>query len=290
MARRREPIDLDRLYQAPLGDFVSERNALAKSAGEHAAAVRELAKPTLPAWAVNQLYWRHRPLFDDLVARAADLRATHQAALRGDATDLRGASRAHEEAVDEALTATLTLLTSAGHPLTDATRQAIATTLRALPSDEAPGRLSKPLQPRGFDVFGAAGAAGVVRTATPPPQTAKAAHRKGAAAAPEGGEAARRAAAHERARIAARALRDAEHAAKREEFEVARTAREREKAARRLGLAEAGLEEAQEELDQAKAADLSAAKAHEQARARAETTAAVLEEAREAEQAARAEL
>jgi hypothetical protein len=37
--------------------------------------------------------------------------------------------------------------------VTDATRQAISTTLRALPSDDPPGRLTRALQPGGFEML-----------------------------------------------------------------------------------------------------------------------------------------
>src|SRR3954471_18709132 len=113
---------IDRLYQVPLGEFVSARNALAKESGTDAAAIRALQKPSLSAWAVNLLYWRRRDIYDDLIGRAQDLRATHDATLRGKRVDLRGASRAHEQAVEAALKATLALLAEDGLPATDATR------------------------------------------------------------------------------------------------------------------------------------------------------------------------
>src|SRR5918993_340237 len=118
----------DRLYQLPLSEFIAARKAMAKEAGADAAAVRALQKPNIPAWAVNQLYWRNRDVYDTLIARAEDLRATHLATLRGTPADLRGASRDHEQAVEAALKATLALLAEGGHPITDPTRQAIATT------------------------------------------------------------------------------------------------------------------------------------------------------------------
>src|SRR4029450_6337663 len=96
MARaQRSESSVDRLYQLPLSDFVSARNALAKEPGADAAAIRALQKPSLPAWAVNQLYWRRRDVYDDLIARARDLRATHDATLGGKTPDPRGATRAH---------------------------------------------------------------------------------------------------------------------------------------------------------------------------------------------------
>ena len=152
----------------PLGDFVAARNALAKESGKDGAAIRALQKPSLPAWAVNQLYWRQRDVYDDLIAQAQDLRATHDATVGGKRADLRGASRAHEQAVDAALKATLAILADDGQPVTEATKQAVATTLRGLPADEEPGRLTRQLQPRGFEMLAGALPGGKVRPAPSP--------------------------------------------------------------------------------------------------------------------------
>ena len=56
--------EVARLYQLPLDSFTNERNALAKKLGQPA--IKQLAKPSVPAWAVNQLFWRHRTEFDRL--------------------------------------------------------------------------------------------------------------------------------------------------------------------------------------------------------------------------------
>ena len=229
--------------------------------------MRNLQKPTAPAWAVNQLYWKKRPVYDELIERAADLRATHHAALRGRAADLRGASQAHEEAVDRALKATLALLADSGAPVTDATRQAIATTLRSLPSEEAPGRLSRQLQPRGFEVLEqrrlrAASAMRHLRRSLR--------RRKRRRARGPDRNAARVAAAREAATAAARASREAEQIARREEFEAARATRDAEKAERRLAEAEQAVEQARAELDEARRAAAGAKKTRETARTRAD--------------------
>jgi hypothetical protein len=59
--------EIDRLYQLPLGEFTPARNALAKELGKTDARIKNLQKPNVPAWAVNQLYWRERPLYDRLI-------------------------------------------------------------------------------------------------------------------------------------------------------------------------------------------------------------------------------
>jgi hypothetical protein len=290
MARRSPAPSVDRLYQLPLNDFVAERNALAKSAGAEGAEIRALQKPTLPAWAVNQLYWREREIYDGLMEAAADLRATHNAALRGQRSDLRGAGKAHDEAIDRAFKTILALLADGGHPVTDATRQAIQTTLRALPSDEPPGHLSRQLEPRGFEVLGVAAPAGRVKSA-PPRAKPKAVKTPTVGDAPERkAQAARLAAARDAVAAASRATRDAEQVARREEFEAARAARDAEKAERRLAAAEQALRQAQAEVDEAREAAGRSGEARDEAQARVDQALNQLTEARDLEERARKDL
>jgi hypothetical protein len=281
---------VDRLYQLPLSEFVSARNALAKESGADAAEIRSLQKPSLPAWAVNQLYWQQRDVYDDLIARAQDLRATHDATLSGKRPDLRGASRAHEDAVDAALKATLGLLAGDGQPVTEATRQAVATTLRGLPADEPPGRLTRQLQPRGFEMLAGAARGGTVRVAPPPAKIDRA-----AAAGPAKASAAARtqdrdrlAAAREALTVATRDARLSEQAARREEFEAARAARDADKAQQRVEIAKEALREAQAALDAAAREAEAAAEARATAQERAVRAAKDVKESREREKKARA--
>src|SRR5262245_45312457 len=153
MTTRQIDADIDRLYQLPLEEFTAARNTLAKSAGTDGGWIRGLVKPPVAAWAVNQLVWRQRDGYDALVRAAGEMRRAHAAVLAGRAGDVRGAGRQHEEQVEAALKAAVGILEADGHPATDATRQAIVTTLRALPSDEPPGRLTRTLQPGGFEML-----------------------------------------------------------------------------------------------------------------------------------------
>ena len=91
--------------------------------------------------------------YDRLIGASGDLRAAHAAVLAGKHGDVRSAGKSHEEAIDSALKATVGILSDAGQPVTDATRQAIATTLRALPGVEPSGQLTKTLQPGGFEML-----------------------------------------------------------------------------------------------------------------------------------------
>jgi hypothetical protein len=66
---------LDRLFAAPLGDFIAVRKSLAKELrdqghGEAAAALAAAHKPTASAWAVNQVVREHRDVIGRFLAAA----------------------------------------------------------------------------------------------------------------------------------------------------------------------------------------------------------------------------
>ena len=76
--------DVDALFTLPLSEFTGARNALAarlKKAGhgDEANQVRALAKPSISAWAVNQLYWQHREVFDQLMSTGQRFRKAQTA-------------------------------------------------------------------------------------------------------------------------------------------------------------------------------------------------------------------
>ena len=144
------------LYQAAHEGFVPERKRLAaelKAAGDKPGATRllKLGRPTLSAWAVNQLWWQSRDSFEQLFAAAARLRAGDQAgaADRRDAVTVMKAKAA-------------SILVQAGHALNEATLRRVTTTLSALAAaggfePDAPGALSADRDPPGFDAAGLAG-------------------------------------------------------------------------------------------------------------------------------------
>jgi len=282
--------EIDKLYQGPLEDFTAARNVLAKGAGKRAAEVRALAKPAAPAWAVNQLYWRRRAVYDALMDAARALRQEHADVLAGRKADVRGASKTHEERVAAALDATLEILLESGHPPTDATRQALATTLRALPGDEPAGHLTRALQPGGFEALAGlsirgAKAPAMLKPAAKPPAR-HAGDRDTAAPKQNARDAKALAKAKEAVAAAARALKIAEHTAQREEFERARAARDEEKAAKSVTAAQAAVEEAESELRDAEAAAAAAVKKREAAERRAHEADTSLDAARAALEAA----
>src|SRR5688572_20286859 len=98
--------DIDALFVLPLEQFTAARNGLAtrlKKAGRsnEAETVKALAKPPISAWAVNQLYFRHRPAFEKLMAAGKQLLEAQTAKLAGRQNDLRGLLDARRLALSE---------------------------------------------------------------------------------------------------------------------------------------------------------------------------------------------
>ena len=284
MAPRRIDTEIDRLYQLPPDEFTAARNALAKQAGADSADVRSLAKPPIAAWAVNQIYWKQRAVHDALIAASTELRKLHRAILAGRRADIREAAKTHDEAIDASLKAALAILREEGHPVTDATRQAILTTLRALPADDPPGRLTRTLQPGGFEMLAGLSIAGSKSGSAGPEKG-----RAKAMTAPKGSTQAKNSAqakltAQENAarEAAARRVREAEQAASRAEFEAARLTREAAKADTQVEQAREALETAQQTLEDAKAAATTTARARDTAERRAKEAERALDAARRA--------
>ena len=272
---------IDQLYAGPLETFTADRNALAKEAGPRAAEIRGLVKANVAAWAVNQLYWHRRKEYHALIDAAGALRKAHAAVLAGKSADIRAASKGHENQLASAIDKALGILREGGHPVTDATRQAIVTTLRALPADAVPGRLTAPLQPGGFEALAGLSINGA-RTPSPKPAPAPpTSHEKDK---PRDTKAQAR--AREALAAAAGAVKQAEHAAQREEFERARAAREVERAKKAAAAARDALEEAESELRKAEAAEAAAVRKQESADRRAEQAEEALSAARERLEAA----
>jgi len=267
--------EIDRLFQLPLDEFTAARNGLAKTAGKEGAAIKQLAKPPVAAWAVNQLFWSRKDDYEALIAASEDMRRTNRAVIEGKRGDLRAAGREHERALETALKATLALMKEAGQPVTDTTRHTILNTLRALPADEAAGRLTHALTPGGFEMLSGITPAKAARAKEPLPKAAPAAPAKGQTSATR--EAARARAERD---AAERAIREAEHKARRAEFEAARTTRDAERAERRVEEARKAVEEAREELDAAENAARKAVQAREASERKSRDAESALEAAR----------
>jgi hypothetical protein len=147
--------DIDELYQRPLGSFVAARDALARTLnGSDAKRVKALPKPTVVPWAVNQVYWHARPVYDRVGKSGAALRAAQVAALEGRRADLREARAAHQKAIGHAVAEALRLAAgAAAHPSIDQlSRTFEALTLQKTPPGE-PGRLVSVPEPAGFEAL-----------------------------------------------------------------------------------------------------------------------------------------
>jgi hypothetical protein len=154
--------ELDALYGLPPGEFTEARNDLArrlKQAGqeEAAARVKQLRKPTVPLWAVNQLARKHTKDVQALVAAGDRLRTAQEQALRGGESDELRAATAEERRLIRGLTQQgEQLVREAGHA---AAAERIAATLRSAAINPearevlAKGRLSEDIESSGFDAF-----------------------------------------------------------------------------------------------------------------------------------------
>jgi cob(I)alamin adenosyltransferase len=123
------------LYGLPLAEFIPVRNAFAKelkAAGkrDEAEAVKKLAKPTVAAWAANQVLRTQGKATKELFA-AGDALA------KADAKKLRDAMARHREAVTTLLDAARGLLDPDGKSLSDATLERVQQTLHAASLDPA---------------------------------------------------------------------------------------------------------------------------------------------------------
>ena len=88
---------IDALYQEPLDAFTAKRNALAaelRKAGDRATAdvVKALSKPSVTAWAINQVWWGNRDVFQAMLAAGARLKDAHLSWSSGGPTDVRAAA------------------------------------------------------------------------------------------------------------------------------------------------------------------------------------------------------
>jgi hypothetical protein len=156
--------NIDRLYQGPLAEFVSARTALARTlTGDEARRVKALQKPAAVAWAVNQIYWHARPVYDRLIKSGGSLRGAQISALGGRAADLSGAAAAHRKALAAAIKDAQRLAASAGvNPNADALMRTFEAVSIATKAGDPAGRLTQPVQPAGFEAL-----AGVAVRETP---------------------------------------------------------------------------------------------------------------------------
>jgi hypothetical protein len=258
--------EVDALYKLPLGEFTPARNALAarlKKGGQQAMAdaAKAVPKPSVAAWVVNQLYWRHRAAFDRLIEAGDRFRQVQSAQPRNSA-----GVREHLEARREAQAALVRLaadvLREGGYSGTRDMMRRVTSTLEAfatygsLPDAPQAGRLTAELEPPGFDLVAVLLplSGETRREAAKPPRAAtrprgaehapKPARRKDALDAARRGE-------EDRRRLAAAAkvaVREAERALRAARKQAERTAATSESAATRAKDAERRRAEIEKQL------------------------------------------
>lgn len=150
---------LDRLYAAPLDEWVKVRDALAKELraegrAEDADEVKQRRKPPAPVWAANQLARRRPRCIQRLIEAAARLGAAQASRSEGFA-----AARAEErDALEAAVAEGRSILAEAGAESEPMTAR-LEKTLRSAAATEATarvleaGRLDEELEASGFDAL-----------------------------------------------------------------------------------------------------------------------------------------
>lgn len=157
---------IDALYAAPLDRFIAERTALSrelKADGdrEGAARVQSFRKPSVSAWAVNQLARERRKELDELLGLGDDLHAAQRKALSGGgAKELQQLASRRRELVEQLTDRAGRILRAAGSSGSRTHLDEVANTLLATATDAKAaadvrrGRLERDLPPpAGFGDF-----------------------------------------------------------------------------------------------------------------------------------------
>ena len=147
--------EADDLYALPLEEFTQARNELAKRLKDPS--IKELKKPSVSAWAANQLA-RKREVDVRRLLRAGERLEQAQRGIvgGGDQSAFAAAQQEERDAVRRLRSEAAKLLQESGHPASDATLERLASTLHAAAAtDEGRtalrgGRLTEDLEPLGF--------------------------------------------------------------------------------------------------------------------------------------------
>jgi hypothetical protein len=162
---------IDDLYKGPLSEFVPARGRLAKTLiGPEAQRVKALKKPTLVPWAVNQVYWHARPVYDRLAKSGAALRSAQVAALSGRPANVRGVAESHRKAITEAVAEASRLASRAdAHPSAEELARMFEAISVTPELPDPPGRLVKTLAPPGFEALAGIAIKPAARERSAPP-------------------------------------------------------------------------------------------------------------------------
>jgi hypothetical protein len=144
----------DELYALPLAEFTRTRDERAKAlrkAGDRdeADAVKALRKPTVAAWALNQLARRRPKEVKGLVAAGEDLRAAQEELLAGgDRRAFQSAAATERDQVAKLAREAVELAAEDGERASPALTEKIAATLHAARRGDRRGAPSRPPRSR----------------------------------------------------------------------------------------------------------------------------------------------
>ena len=275
VAKQRDALEraADELYGLSPGDFTEARDALVKQLRadkerELANEVKGLRKPTLAAWALNQLVRNRRKDVDKLLAAGRELqKAQEKLVASGDRAGFQRAATKERELVAELARDAAALAAEAGEGSSQGLEEKLAATLHAASLDEetagelAAGRVLRERQP----VAGFGGLELAPAPSKPAPKRAKPAKADKEDAQRQEREQAEEAKAREELQAARleerKAGRERDAAAK----AAARAAERAAKAEERAAEASRRLDEAREELQQAEKQEREADERYEKA-------------------------
>jgi hypothetical protein len=132
---------VDRLYALPLDEFTAARDELARSLrregeGDAAAEVKELRKPSVAAWALNQVRRGNPQQVDELIDAGRRLREAQEELLGGgDREPLDRAAEDERRLVAELARHAERELVAAGRPASAAVQEKLRGTLHAVATD-----------------------------------------------------------------------------------------------------------------------------------------------------------
>jgi hypothetical protein len=181
--------DVDRFFGLPPEEFTAARDELAKrlageGRSEESRSVKSLRRPTVAAWAVNQLARRRPAELEELLKAGASLRRAQRKVLSGvRSADFREASEERRRMVTRLVRLAEEVLEEAGRG-SAAAAEAVRSTLEAASLDDQAaelvrqGRLSKELPPPAS--FGAVEGLGLVPAPPEPEAAPKPRARRGA--------------------------------------------------------------------------------------------------------------
>ena len=146
--------ELDRLYSLPLDEFTSARNEVAKEAeGDAAKTVKGLKKPSVAAWAINQLAHKHSKELKELLSVRDELEHA------GSPGALRELSNKRRSLVARLTKLAKQILEEAGYGSSHPTLEKVSQGLLAGGTEDErvaleKGRLTREPSASGLDAFG----------------------------------------------------------------------------------------------------------------------------------------